>query len=161
MSLFKFVARAAAAAPMVRGGLNAAQNADQLTGIIEEFIDSLPQQVKSQLSDVEPALLAKINGCTMVAASAAMVLGIKPRTAATILALQLVPAIPSGTTRVTPVRSRSTSSCATSATPAACSPSRPLRRSPRRSETADVARRRECESRTSLERLRNHGSGPG
>ena len=43
------------------------------------------------LSDVEPALLAKINGCTMVAASAAMVLGIKPRTAATILALQLVP----------------------------------------------------------------------
>ena len=76
---------------MVRGGLNAAQNADQLTGIIEEFIDSLPQQVKSQLSDVEPALLAKINGCTMVAASAAMVLGIKPRTAATILALQLVP----------------------------------------------------------------------
>ena len=50
---------------------------------IEEFMDSLPQQVKSQLSDVEPALLAKINGCTMVAASAAMVLGIKPRTAAT------------------------------------------------------------------------------
>ena len=91
MSLFKFVARAAAAAPMVKGGLNAAQNANQLTGIIEEFIDSLPQQVKSQLSDVEPALLAKINGCTMVAASAAMVLGIKPRTAATILALQLVP----------------------------------------------------------------------
>ena len=91
MSLFKFVARAAAAAPMVKGGLNTAQNANQLTGIIEEFIDSLPQQVKSQLSDVEPALLAKINGCTMVAASAAMVLGIKPRTAATILALQLVP----------------------------------------------------------------------
>ena len=78
MSLFTFAARAAVAAPLTKGGLNAVQNADQLTGIIEEFMDSLPQQVKSQLSDVEPALLAKINGCTMVAASAAMVLGIKP-----------------------------------------------------------------------------------
>ena len=35
MSLFTFAARAAVAAPMVKGGLNAAQNADQLTVIIE------------------------------------------------------------------------------------------------------------------------------
>ena len=91
MSLAKFTARSALSAIFITGGLGEIKSADQLSGAVDGLLAKLPEAATSQIPDVDPNLLVKANGCTMLTAGSLLALGIKPRLAATILAAQLVP----------------------------------------------------------------------
>ena len=91
MSLAKFTARSALSAIFITGGLGEIKSADQLSGAVDGLLAKLPEAATSQIPDVDPNLLVKANGCTMLTAGSLLALGIKPRLAATILAAQLAP----------------------------------------------------------------------
>ena len=91
MSLAKFTARSALSAIFVTGGLAEFKNADQLSGAVDGLLEKLPESVRSQIAEVDPSLLVKVSGGTMLTAGSLLALGIKPRLAATILTAQLVP----------------------------------------------------------------------
>ncbi|WCC80675.1 DoxX family protein [Cutibacterium equinum] len=91
MSLAKFIARSALSAIFIKGGLGQVTSADYLSGAVDGLFGKMPEAVRSQIPDVDPSLLVKVNGGTMVTAGSMLALGIKPRLAATILAAQLVP----------------------------------------------------------------------
>ena len=96
MSLAKFTARSALSAIVVTGGLAEFKNADQLSGAVDGLLEKLPESVRSQIPEVDPSLLVKVSGGTMLTAGSLLALGIKPRLAATILAAQLVPVTAAG-----------------------------------------------------------------
>lgn len=86
MSLAKFTARSALSAIFVTGGLAEFKNANQLSGAVDGLLEKLPESVRSQIPEVDPSLLVKVSGGTMLTAGSLLALGIKPR-----LAAQLVP----------------------------------------------------------------------
>lgn len=96
MSLAKFTARSLLSTIFITGGLGEVQKADQLSDAVDGLLEKLPEPVRSQISDVDPTLLVKVNGATMLAAGSLLALGIKPRLAATVLAAQLVPVTAAG-----------------------------------------------------------------
>ena len=96
MSLAKFTARSLLSTIFITGGLGEVQKADQLSDAVDGLLEKLPEPVRSQISDVDPTLLVKVNGATMLAAGSLLALGIKPRLAATVLATQLVPVTAAG-----------------------------------------------------------------
>lgn len=96
MSLCRFVARTALAAPFITGGLNSFQNADKLVGLVDGLKAVLPDAVRGPAESADSQLLIKANGAVMMAAGTALALGIAPRLSASVLGLQLIPTTAAG-----------------------------------------------------------------
>ena len=80
MALFRFLARIAFGAIFFTGGWGALTNPGRR-----------PEMVSKTLPLPEPDLMVRLNGAGMLAGATALALGIKPRAAATGLALILIP----------------------------------------------------------------------
>ncbi|MSS45724.1 DoxX family protein [Cutibacterium sp. WCA-380-WT-3A] len=96
MSLAKFTARSLLSTIFITGGLGEFKKADQLSGAVDGLLAKLPESARSKIPDVDPALLVKVNGASMLTGGSLLALGIKPRLAAAVLAAQLIPVTVAG-----------------------------------------------------------------
>lgn len=91
MSLTKFVARSALSAIFISGGIGEVSNAEHIAPAVDGAKKKLPEAARGVVDTLDSKLLVQVDGVVMTAAGAALALGIKPRLAAALLALQLVP----------------------------------------------------------------------